>query len=92
VSALSWLIITGDANIAGARPRPQVPGPGRCPIAFEYHPGDEINDPDALFTTRFLYAFRRLCAQDIAQVDDVPPGHGARVLAEADAPFGETIR
>jgi hypothetical protein len=50
--------------------------------SFEYRPGDEINDTDDTFATRFLYAFWRLCTQKIAQVDDVPTNHSAHVQAE----------
>lgn len=50
--------------------------------SFEYRPGEEIDDRDDLFTMRFLYAFWRLCSQGIAQLDDVPAGHNARLLAE----------
>lgn len=50
--------------------------------SFEYRPGDEIQDPDDLFSTRFLCAFWRLCTQEIAEINDVPAGHSAQVLAE----------
>ncbi|MGD9527426.1 MAG: hypothetical protein AB7V44_11620 [Pseudonocardia sp.] len=50
--------------------------------SFEYRPGDEINDTDDTFATRFLYAFWRLCTQQIAHVDDVPTNHSARVQAD----------
>lgn len=49
---------------------------------FEYRPGDEIDDADDMFTLKFLYAFWRLCAQNITTLDDVPAGHNARLLAE----------
>jgi hypothetical protein len=50
--------------------------------SFDYHPGDEIDDHDDQFALRFLYAFWRLCRQDIAQLDDAPAGHSAHVIAE----------
>jgi hypothetical protein len=50
--------------------------------SFEYHPGDEINDPDDLFAIQFLYAFWRLCAQDIGELTDAAVGHSARLLAD----------
>lgn len=49
--------------------------------SFEYRPGDEINDADDTFATRFLYAFWRLCTQQVARVDDVPTNHSAQVQA-----------
>lgn len=50
--------------------------------SFEYRPGDEINDTDDTFATRFLYAFWRLCTQKIAHVDVAPINHSAHVQAE----------
>lgn len=44
---------------------------------FTYRPGDEIDDADDLFSLRFLYAFWRLCAQQIAQLDDEQPNGSA---------------
>jgi hypothetical protein len=35
-------------------------------VIGEYIPGSEINDPDDSFTSRFVYAFWRLCDQRIA--------------------------
>jgi hypothetical protein len=49
---------------------------------FEYRPGDEIHSVDDLFGIRFLYAFWRLCAQDITNLDTMPAGHNAQVLAQ----------
>src|SRR5215218_4876743 len=42
----------------------------------------EIAGEDDLIPTRFLYAFWRLCAQDTVELEDVPAGHSARILAE----------
>jgi hypothetical protein len=50
--------------------------------SFDYHPGDEIDDHDDQFALRFLYAFWRLCRQDIAQLEDAPAGHSAQVIAD----------
>jgi hypothetical protein len=49
---------------------------------FEYHPGDEITDADDLFTIRFLYAFWRLCAQDLCELTEAEVGHSARLRAQ----------
>ncbi|MGC4939311.1 hypothetical protein [Kribbella sp. DT2] len=48
----------------------------------DYVPGAEIPDDDGFFTARFLYAFWRLCEQDIAEVSPTEVGHAARVTSE----------
>jgi hypothetical protein len=49
--------------------------------ASEYRPGDEIDDAEGQFAARFLYAFWRLCAQQITEITDAPAGHNARLQA-----------
>lgn len=49
---------------------------------FEYRPGEEIHDEQEQFCSRFLYAFWRLCAQQITDLDTAPAGHNARLRAE----------
>lgn len=49
---------------------------------FTYHPGDEINDADDLFSFRFLYAFWRLCGQQIAQISQDAPTPSAQQRAD----------
>jgi hypothetical protein len=51
-------------------------------VIGEYTPGTEIQDPDDSFTTRFLYAFWRLCEQRIATTSHAEVRHAARVAAE----------
>jgi hypothetical protein len=51
-------------------------------VIGEYTPGTEIQDPDDSFTTRFLYAFWRLCEQRIATTSRAQVRHAARVIAE----------
>jgi hypothetical protein len=51
-------------------------------VEGEYVPGTEIVDSDDTFTTRFLYAFWRLCEQRIAVLDNAPVNHSARLMAE----------
>jgi hypothetical protein len=51
-------------------------------VIGEYTPGTEISDPDDSFTTRFLYAFWRLCDQRIATTSPAEVRHAARVTAE----------
>jgi hypothetical protein len=50
--------------------------------SFEYQPGDELDDRDDLFTLRFLYAFCRLCEQNIVELGDAPTNHSAQVVAD----------
>ncbi len=50
--------------------------------SFTYQPGDEIDDVDDLFAIRFLYAFSRLCSQQIAQLDDADTNHSAQLQAD----------
>jgi hypothetical protein len=49
---------------------------------FTYHPGDEIDDADDLFSVRFLYAFWRLCGQQIAQISQDAPTPSAQSRAD----------
>ncbi|MGZ3143794.1 hypothetical protein ACVDFE_17715 [Lentzea chajnantorensis] len=51
-------------------------------VVGEYTPGSEIDDPDDSFTARFLYAFWRLCQQQIAITTPAETRHAARVTAE----------
>jgi hypothetical protein len=51
-------------------------------VVGEYVPGSEINDPDDLFSVKFLYAFWRLCAQEIAAPERAPVNHSAQLLAD----------
>jgi hypothetical protein len=45
-------------------------------------PGGQIGDPDDTFMPRFLYAFWRLCDQQIATIDHAENNHSAQVLAQ----------
>lgn len=50
--------------------------------AGEYASGTILDqDQDGTLGSRFLYAFWRLCEQEIAAVQDAPAGHSARVTA-----------
>jgi hypothetical protein len=51
-------------------------------VAGEYTPGDQIDDPDDTFMPRFLYAFWRLCDQQIATIDHAPVNHSAQLLTQ----------
>lgn len=50
-------------------------------VVGEYEPGSTIDDADDTFTLRFLAAFWRLCDQRIAEQDEAPTTHSARVAA-----------
>ena len=50
-------------------------------VIGEYTPGEQIEDRDDTFMPRFLYAFWRLCQQQIATVDTAQAGHSAQVAA-----------
>ena len=51
-------------------------------VTGEYTPGDQIDDPDDTFMPRFLYAFWRLCDQQIATIDHTPVNHSTQLLAQ----------
>jgi hypothetical protein len=51
-------------------------------VIGEYTPGAEIPDPDDSFAARFLYAFWRLCDQQIATASQADINHSARVTAD----------
>jgi len=51
-------------------------------VIGEYTPGDEIKDTDDTFMPRFLYAFWRLCDQQIATVEHAEINHSAQLLAD----------
>ena len=45
-------------------------------------PGSEIVDVDGLFSVKFLYAFWRLCAQEISEITDADVKNATRAAAE----------
>ena len=50
--------------------------------AADYAPGSVIDeDADGTFGSRFLYAFWRMCEQQIATITTPEPGHAARKAA-----------
>jgi hypothetical protein len=51
-------------------------------VTGEYTPGGQIDDPDDTFMPRFLYAFWRLCDQQIATIDHAQANHSAQLLAQ----------
>lgn len=50
-------------------------------VEGEYVPSDQIDDDDDTFMQRFLYAFWRLCDQNIATLAPAEVNHAAQVLA-----------
>jgi hypothetical protein len=68
----------GDA----AREQSTALGFNESRVAGEYTPGEQINDPADTFMPRFLYAFWRLCDQQIATIDHAQVNHSAQVLAQ----------
>jgi hypothetical protein len=68
----------GDA----ARDQAVASGLDENRVVGEYAPGEQIEDRDDTFMTRFLYAFWRLCQQQIATVQTTPVNHSAQVIAE----------
>lgn len=68
----------GEANRAALTAQ----GQDESRVEGEYHPGQIVDDHDLRHTERFLYAFWRLCAQEVAEVSDAPVNHSARVTAE----------
>ncbi|MFG1628972.1 hypothetical protein [Kribbella sp. NPDC049227] len=50
-------------------------------VSGDYVSGDEIDDVDGRFMLRFMYAFWRLCEQQIAQITEADVNHSARVTA-----------
>lgn len=51
-------------------------------VEGEYTPGSTIDDPHDTFTTRFLYAFWRLCEQRLTNIEQADVNHSARLTAE----------
>ncbi|MFF4598134.1 hypothetical protein [Amycolatopsis sp. NPDC001319] len=47
----------------------------------EYQPGSEIDNSDDAFDIRFLYAFWRLCAQEISVTASADVRHAAQLAA-----------
>jgi ethanolamine utilization microcompartment shell protein EutS len=58
-------------------------------VIGEYVPGSEVVDEDDTFQFRFLYAFWRLCAQQVAVTSTVAPGHAARLQADEAGVSGD---
>ncbi|MEV0066118.1 hypothetical protein [Amycolatopsis sp. NPDC050768] len=50
-------------------------------VLGEYQPGTEIDNADGAFNIRFLYAFWRLCAQEIAVTAPADVRHAAQLAA-----------
>lgn len=48
----------------------------------QYVPGSELDDPHDTFMARFLYAFWRLCGQQLAEIEHLPVHHAAQVAAD----------
>ena len=66
----------------GVREQGAAQGLNESRVAGEYTPGDQIEDRDDTFMPRFLYAFWRLCEQQIAAVGQAQVNHSAQVLAD----------
>ncbi len=69
---------------AGEAARGQVAAGGldENRVVGEYTPGEQIEDRDDTFMPRFLYAFWRLCQQQIATVETPRVNHSAQVIAD----------
>jgi hypothetical protein len=72
------------ARTAGALARAvdQSAGYDEDRVIGEYTPGAEIVDEDDTFQFRFLYAFWRLCSQEIATTTTAEAGHAAQLQAD----------
>jgi hypothetical protein len=72
------------ARSAGAAVRQQslARGLDENRVTGEYTSGDQVEDPDDTFMPRFLYAFWRLCDQQIATISPAPVNHSTQLLAQ----------
>lgn len=80
--ALAEFVAVAQRTGQQARERNRKLGFEEERVIGEYTPGTEIQDPDDSFTTRFLYAFWRLCEQRIAATSHAEVRHAARMTAE----------
>lgn len=80
--ALAIYSDTARAKGALSRAMDQAIGNDESRVIGEYTPGSEIVDVDDTFQLRFLYAFSRLCAQEIAATSSAEVGHAARLTAD----------
>lgn len=75
LAAARWL---GEHDQA----RRAATGADESRVIGEYEPGSEIVNTDGVFPVRFLYAFWRLCTQDIAVSAPAEVRHAARLAAD----------